>query len=150
MTSRQAVVTADGFTHASSVMPPVRRNDGASLTVTRALVPLNTSALPNFPAVVQVAPVIVPVLLLPDESATVVPEPSLNEYAATRPDVWARAADTPKRIVRATIGKYDETLARRRTRAPRRTIMFPSGARQPRRARSVIAIKKIGQRAGRL
>jgi hypothetical protein len=39
--------------------------------LTRALVPLKTSALPNFPAVVQVAFAIVPALPLPERSATV-------------------------------------------------------------------------------
>ena len=53
-------------------------SEAASGTVTRALVPLNTSALPNLPALVQVAPLIVPLLLLPEVSATVVPLPSLN------------------------------------------------------------------------
>src|SRR5260370_742754 len=54
---------------------------------TRALVPLKTSALPYFPAVVQVAFAIVPVFPFPEESATVVPVPSLNEYAATNPEI---------------------------------------------------------------
>jgi hypothetical protein len=52
---------------------------------TRALLPLKTSAFPYFPAVVQVAFAIVPVFPFPEESATVVPVPSLNEYAATSP-----------------------------------------------------------------
>ena len=53
--------------------------------VTRALVPLKTKASPYLPEVVQVALVIVPLLPLPEESLTVVPVPSLNAYAATRP-----------------------------------------------------------------
>ena len=53
--------------------------------MTFALVPSNTSAPPYRPAVVHVAPLIVPVLLFPDASVTVGPEPSLNPYAATRP-----------------------------------------------------------------
>jgi hypothetical protein len=63
----------------------VRCKDVASLTVTRALVPLNTRAFPYLPEVVQVAFVIVPVFPFPDESDTVVPVPSLKAYAATSP-----------------------------------------------------------------
>ncbi len=74
-----------GNTHASRVIPVVSCSEGALGMVTRALVPLNVSALPNLPAAVQVAAVIVPLLLLPEESATVVPLPSLNAYAATSP-----------------------------------------------------------------
>src|SRR5438093_11727549 len=82
-------LTVDGCTHASNVMPVVRCKDALSLIVTKAFVPLKTSALPYFPAVVHVALPIVPVLPLPDASVTVVPAPSLNEYAATSPDVAA-------------------------------------------------------------
>jgi hypothetical protein len=61
--------------------------------VTRALLPLKLSALPFLPSVDQVAVPIVPPLPVPDASATVVPVPSSNEYAATRPGVrlcaWA-------------------------------------------------------------
>jgi hypothetical protein len=39
---------------------------------------LKTSARPNLPAVVHFAPVIVPVLWLPEASFTVVPLPSLK------------------------------------------------------------------------
>ena len=54
---------------------------------TKALVPLNEIAFPYFPEVVQEAPPCsVPVFLLPDASFTVVPLPSLNPYAATKPD----------------------------------------------------------------
>jgi hypothetical protein len=49
------------------------------------LLPLNESALPNLPAAAHVAFVIVPLLLLPDWSATVVPLPSSNAHAPTRP-----------------------------------------------------------------
>ena len=45
--------------------------------------PLNTSALPYLPEFVQVAPLIVPLFPFPEASATVVPVPSLNPYAAT-------------------------------------------------------------------
>ena len=45
--------------------------------MTSALVPLNCSALPYLPDADQVAPLeIVPLLALPDESFTVVPDPS--------------------------------------------------------------------------
>ena len=71
-------------------MPVVRCSEAASGTFTLAEVPLNESALPNFPAVDRVAAAIVPVLLLPDASRVETPEASLNEYAATRPvgDGW--------------------------------------------------------------
>src|SRR6476619_7927731 len=83
MTSRHALLTVDGLTHASSVIAVVKRSEAASGMLTRALVPLNDSAVPYFPAVVQVAFMIVPALPLPDESVTVVPVPASNEYAAT-------------------------------------------------------------------
>src|SRR5258706_15440817 len=96
ITERQLVGVVVGYTHASSVMPVVSRSEVAFGIVTCAPVPLNTSALPNLPDVVQVAPLIVPVLPLPEISATVVPAPSLSAYAATRPsgvlDVVALAA----------------------------------------------------------
>src|SRR2546427_391193 len=84
MTSRQLLFTVDGFTHASKVIPVVSCKDAALLMVTCAPVPLNTSARPYLPEAVHVAPLIVPVFPLPEASATVVPVPSLNEYAATR------------------------------------------------------------------
>ncbi len=67
--------SALGRTHASSVMPVVRRNDALSLTFTRAL-PLNESALLNLPAVDQTVLARLPPLPLPDWSAVVVPLPS--------------------------------------------------------------------------
>src|SRR5262245_54912479 len=73
-------------THASIVRPLVRSRLAASGTVTSAFVPLNVSAPPFLPDAVQVVPpLVVPRFALPDESLTVVPEPSLNAYAATRP-----------------------------------------------------------------
>src|SRR5512139_3854996 len=66
-------------------MPVVSCNELALGTVTTALVPLNTSALPYLPAVIHVAALIVPLLPLPDRSVSVVPDPSLKPYAATRP-----------------------------------------------------------------
>src|SRR6476646_901044 len=94
MTSRHAGVTVDGLTQASSVMPLVRCSDVESGIVTRELVPLNDSAPPNLPAVDQVVFETVPLFPFPDESATVAPEPSLKEYAATRPD-GAAGVDAP-------------------------------------------------------
>src|SRR3954453_14282931 len=85
MTSRHILLTDAGLTQASNVIPVVKRKEGESLTVTRALVPLNERAFPNLPAVLQVAALIVPVLLLPDASVTAVPVPSVKPYAATRP-----------------------------------------------------------------
>src|SRR5437773_3760937 len=85
MTSRHAGDTVTGFTQASSVMPLVRCSEAESGTLTREFVPLKRSALPYLPAVVQVAFEIVPVLPLPEESATVVPLPSSKPYADTRP-----------------------------------------------------------------
>ena len=54
-------------------------------TVTHLPVPVNASAPPNFPAVVRVAPVIVPMLPLPDLSATVEPLASSKPQAPTSP-----------------------------------------------------------------
>ncbi len=76
-----------GLTHASSVIAPVRCNDALSATVTRELLPLKLSAWPYFPVAAHVVFAVVPVLPLPDASATVVPDPSSNPYAATRPGV---------------------------------------------------------------
>src|SRR5438445_7334888 len=60
-TTERQPVPAVGFTHASTVMPVVRRSEGASATVTHAVVPLNESAPPNLPVAVLVALEIVPV-----------------------------------------------------------------------------------------
>ncbi len=67
-----------GRTHAERVIPFVRSSALASATVTISLTPSKLSALPNRPAVVHVAPLIVPVRLPPDASAALVPEPSLK------------------------------------------------------------------------
>ena len=79
-------MTDEGLTHASSVIPVESCSAAALGTVTSALVPLNCSALPNLPVAAQVAFEIVPLWPLPDASATVVPDPSSNAYAATSPD----------------------------------------------------------------
>src|ERR1043165_4616020 len=83
MTSRHTLVTVDALTHASRVIPVVRCNEAVSLIFTVAFVPLNESALPYLPAVVQVALTTVPVFPLPEASATVLPVPSVKAYAAT-------------------------------------------------------------------
>src|SRR5438046_1621962 len=95
MTLRQALRLL-GFTHASSVIPVVRCSAAASLTVTQSLVPLKSSAppMPVRPCV-QVAPVIVPVLPLPETSLTIEPEPSLNPYAAISPPSARTVTVTP-------------------------------------------------------
>src|SRR5258706_5038597 len=98
-TARQLVGVVVGNTQASSVMPVVSRREVEFGIVTCAPVPLNTSALPNLPAVVQLAPPIVPVLPLPERSVTAVPAPSLKAYAATRP---ACAHDWPGRNRKVT------------------------------------------------
>ncbi len=78
MIVRQPLCAAVGCTHASNVMADPRFKLVALLTNTRAFTPLNESALPNLP-VVQVAPLIDPVLPLPDRSSTVAPVFSSNE-----------------------------------------------------------------------
>src|SRR4051812_14654574 len=85
MTERQLPV-AEGLSHADSVIPLVRSSDALSATVTMPLLPLNDAALPDLPAVLHVTPPLsVPVFDWPEMSAVVVPVPSSNEYAATRP-----------------------------------------------------------------
>src|SRR5690348_16168904 len=91
MSTERQSPRAAGLTHASSVMPVVRLRTALCATVTQLLEPLNVRALPNFPALFQVAPVIDPALPFPDESATAVPLPSSKLYEATGP-VWAPAA----------------------------------------------------------
>src|SRR5262245_50467543 len=92
MTSRHFPLALDGRTQAASVMAVVRSSEGASFTVTRALVPLKASAPPFLPPVVHVAVPIGPALPFPEASPAVVPVPSLNEYAATRPPLGGPAA----------------------------------------------------------
>src|SRR5260221_7013908 len=75
-------------------MPVVRCSEAASAIVTHALVPLNDRAPPTLPAAVHVALESVPVLLCPEASRVCTPLPSLNPYAATRPDGDGEAFDT--------------------------------------------------------
>ena len=94
MTSRHLLVVAVGFTHASSVIAEVNCSDAEFGTLTRALVPLKESAPPYLPDVDHVVLDVVPLLPVPEASPTVVPLPSLNEYAATRPVVAAPVEPT--------------------------------------------------------
>ena len=67
---------ADGFTHASTVMPVERSSELASGTVTQSPAPLKDSAPPKRPEAVRVAPLIVPALAWLEVSVTAVPVPS--------------------------------------------------------------------------
>ncbi len=78
ITSRQALETVAGFTQASRVMPELSCSELELGMLTRLEVPLNDSADPYLPLLDQVALLIVPVLLFPDVSATVVPDPASN------------------------------------------------------------------------
>ena len=69
----------EGFTQASSVIAELSCREAALGMFTRWLVPLNASAPPYLPEVVQVAPARVPVLLVPEASGTVVPDPWSKE-----------------------------------------------------------------------
>src|SRR5581483_6543886 len=89
MTSLHAAVTVDGLTQASRVIAVVRCREAVSGTVTSEFEPLNTRALPYLPEAVHVVLVVLPLLPVPEESATVAPVPSLKEYAATNPDMVA-------------------------------------------------------------
>src|SRR5689334_13873323 len=91
MTLRQPV-SVDGLTQASRVMPLVRSSELASATVTRFEVPLKDRAPPYLPPAVQLAPVTVPLLPVPDASLATVPDVSLNENAATSPETCASEA----------------------------------------------------------
>ena len=76
---------AAGRIQADRVMAEPRLSEAALATLTRFPVPLKLSALPWRPAVVHVAPVIVPTFPLPDASATIAPLPSPNAQAPTSP-----------------------------------------------------------------
>src|SRR5262249_32705282 len=92
-------------------------------------VPLKLSAFPYLPVVAHVAFEIVPLLPLPEESVTVVPEPSSNPYAATSP-----LAEAAARVV-VPAGRAPPAAAQTRTRAPRAprpANARPSAGRSPR------------------
>src|SRR3954453_14451299 len=86
MTSRQALETVDGSTQASRVTAFVTCSEAELGTFTRALVPLNESAPPYLPPAAQAAFASEPALPFPEASATVVPDPSPNPYAAPSPE----------------------------------------------------------------
>src|SRR5205814_978261 len=67
---------AVGKTHASTVMLPVVLKAAGAPRSTKLDVPLNDRPLPTLPEVVQVVFCSVPVRLLPETSAVVVPLPS--------------------------------------------------------------------------
>src|SRR5882672_412179 len=92
-------LSAVGYSQASSVMPVVRSKSGASLIVTQLFMPLKDRAVPALPVVTQEAPVITPLLPLPDASLTVAPLPSLNPYAATNPPVSGGGRVPPTGVV---------------------------------------------------
>src|SRR5215218_8942843 len=96
---------AAGLIHASIVMAEVRSRELESLTVTQLPTPSKDSALPKMPFV-QAAPRIVPALPPPEASATDDPVPSLNPYAATRPD----ALVTGRMTVTVLPAEGDSTL----------------------------------------
>src|SRR6476620_9027480 len=95
----QSELAAVGFTHASTVIPLVSRNNALSATVTQAFVPLKESALPYLPDVVQAALESVPVSKLPDTSAVVVPVPSSNPHAPTSPVELLTVTETTDEVV---------------------------------------------------
>src|SRR5919197_24263 len=84
----QSDSSAVAFTQASSVMPVVRSSEPDEGIVTQLEEPLNDSAEPNLPAVHAVFDAF-PSSPRPDESCTVEPRPSSNEYDATRPTLSA-------------------------------------------------------------
>ena len=80
ITSRHLLVTVEGFTQASRVIAALSCREEELGMFTRELVPLNDKAPLNLPAVVHsVVPTIEPVLLLPEASVTLVPEPWSKE-----------------------------------------------------------------------
>src|SRR3954447_20444527 len=90
---------ADGFTHASSVMPVDNASDALCATFTIEEVPLNESAPPNpVCPVTRIAPPSVPSLPLPDESMATAPSCSLNDKVRTGPARAAGPSDTTKLI----------------------------------------------------
>src|SRR5262245_58977971 len=83
--------SAVGRTHAINVMPVLRSSAGESAMVIGGPAPANCTAPPIRPPQSHVAPPRLAVFPLPESSTTVVPAPSSNEYAATRPGLDAVA-----------------------------------------------------------
>src|SRR2546426_11899322 len=100
-------------------MAVVRFREAADGIVTK-LAPSKTRAFPKRPCVVQVTPLAsVPVLVLPEASATTVPAPSPKEYAATSPavGVGVGGGGTAFDTVTATFAATAEFPAASRARA---------------------------------
>src|SRR3954464_15973148 len=79
-------------------MPVVKSRAWLSGMVTQLLEPLKERALPNRPAVVQVALAIVPFKFLPEESVARVPTPSSKPQEPTSPATTVkcdRVKETP-------------------------------------------------------
>src|SRR5256886_10926783 len=127
-----------GYTHASNVIPLVNCSEAALLMVTSALVPLKLKALPYLPDAVQVAPLIVPLLPLPDTSVTIAPLPSLNPYAATKPGLGVgRSEEHTSELQSQSNLVCRLLLEKKKTNAPERSppraqCMAPRGARPSR------------------
>src|SRR4051794_32251940 len=80
-----ALLSADGRTQASSVIPELRRSVESSGTVTMPVAPSSVSAWPKRPLAVRAAPPTIVPLRWPSASTAVVPDASSKPYAATRP-----------------------------------------------------------------
>src|SRR5207237_9619441 len=93
---------ADGFTHASSVIAVESESDALCAMLTIELVPSNESAPPK-PAcpATCVAPPLVPLFALPDDSPAALPGASLNDSASTRPAPGRRVGAGPRPRPRA-------------------------------------------------
>src|SRR3954468_6779860 len=95
---------ADGLTHASSVIPLESASDALCGMLTIDEVPLNWSAPPKPTCpVTRVAPAIVPLLPLPDESLVVAPDASLNDSASTGPAAGGGGCTGPSETLKATV-----------------------------------------------
>src|SRR5438105_7722372 len=94
---------ADGFTHASSVIAVESESDALCAMLTIELVPSNESAPPK-PAcpATCVAPTIVPLFALPDESPAALPDASLNDSASTGPAPGGGVGAGPSDTLSAT------------------------------------------------
>src|SRR6266536_121892 len=74
-----------GKTHASQLMLPLVLSESGPPRSTELELPLKASAFPYLPAVVQLAPTMLPLIPFPDPSVATAPMPSLRPYAATMP-----------------------------------------------------------------
>jgi hypothetical protein len=126
-------------------MPVVSCSEAEFGTLTLVLVPLKLIAPPYLP-VPHVAFAAVPLFPLPDESATLVPDPASNEYAATRPGVAADAGvaanATAAAVDSAAINTRDDeipflrsTRVRIITPSPFLRIQWATASRRPRTRR---------------